>query len=131
MERLKIFFDGKCIICHREMLYYKDLDEKKNQALEFIDISSPDFNASSYGLDTKEIHIHIHSIYKNKTYKGVDTFIQIWSRVPPYDKVVFWAEKFKPWLKHSYNLFALYIRPHLPKRKCDDGYCDTANILKL
>lgn len=128
-EKLKVFFDGQCILCHREMIHYKSID--KLNKIEFIDITDESFLAEDYGLDPDEINIHIHSIYKNKVFKGVDTFIEVWKRIPPYDKVVPIAEKFKPLFKSSYNLFALYIRPFLPKRSCDDGYCDTKNSLKL
>lgn len=124
MDKLTIFYDGACIICHREMMRYRDQDVHQN--LNFIDIAASDFDASAYGLDPDEVELHIHSQDESgNTFKGVDTFAEVWKRVPPYDKLspVLSHKLFKKLLKPSYNIFAHYIRPHLPKRDCDDGVC--------
>ncbi len=126
MEKLTIFYDGACVVCHREMMRYKNQDV--HSKLEFIDISSPLFRAEDHGLDPKEVELHIHSKSESgEIYKGVDTFAEVWKRVPPYDKLtpVLSHELFKKLLRPSYNIFAHYIRPRLPKRDCEDGVCSS------
>lgn len=125
MNNLTIFFDGKCILCFREIKHYKKLD--KHHLLRTIDISASDFDASAFGLDTEEVNVNMHSIDEDgNIYIGVDTFAQIWSRVYPYSHFSFIlkSKTLRPLLKFGYKVFAYKIRPRLPKRKCDNGNCE-------
>jgi predicted DCC family thiol-disulfide oxidoreductase YuxK len=125
MSELKIFFDGKCVVCDAEINHYLKLDSDKN--LKAIDITSPSFSANDYGLDDKEIHIHMHAIDdKGNIYTGVDSFREIWRRLPYYNKLVPLSEVdiLKPAYNLGYSIFAKYIRPNLPKKKCDSDYCN-------
>jgi predicted DCC family thiol-disulfide oxidoreductase YuxK len=124
-EALTLFFDGKCILCYREVNHYLKLD--KDDLLRPIDISSDHFSADDYGLDEREININMHAMDESgNIFVGVDTFAEIWKRVPYYNKVssVLENKTIRPALSLGYKVFAEYIRPNLPKRKCDDGSCD-------
>ncbi len=125
MEKLKVLFDGACIICAKEVHHYKKID--KNDQLELVDISAVDFSASDYGITENDANLHLHAIDSNgNIFVGIASFVEIWSRVPPYHYLVpVFDNKFlRPFFNTGYNVFAKYIRPKLPKRaNCDDGSC--------
>lgn len=126
MNKLTIFYDGKCMLCFREIKHYKKLD--RNNFLKTIDISATDFDATIFGLNHNEVHINMHSIDDDgNIFVGVDTFAQIWTRVFPYNKIAFVlkSKKLRPLLTILYRVFAYKIRPYLPKRNCENGYCET------
>jgi len=125
MEKLTLFYDGNCILCFREVKHYLKLDKKG--LLRPVDIASDLFDAEEFGLDVKEININMHAKDESgNVFVGVDTFAEIWKRIPYYNKASFILEsrKLRPALNIGYKVFAHYIRPNLPKRKCDDGNCD-------
>jgi predicted DCC family thiol-disulfide oxidoreductase YuxK len=125
MDKLTVFYDGKCNLCFREIRHYKKLDKKNN--LVTIDISARDFDAKSYGLDPQRVQVHMHSKSEGgEIYIGVDTFAEIWKRIQPYDKASFILESklLRPLFDFGYKLFAHKIRPNLPKRKCDNDSCE-------
>lgn len=124
MEKLTVFYDGKCHLCFREIQHYAKRDKDKN--LNLVDITESTFDASAFGLSDAEVNLHMHvQNSEGETFKGVDAFIEIWKRIPPYQLLipVFENRLLKPfWLK-SYEVFAHHIRPKLPKRNCEDGAC--------
>lgn len=125
MNKLTIFYDGKCNLCFREIRHYKKLD--KNNNLKTIDISANNFDAKKYGLDPEKIHIIMHAIDEEGIFHlGVDTFVEIWKRVPPYNKLTFVLESktLRPFLNKMYKVFAYHIRPRLPRRKCENDNCE-------
>ncbi|MCR9205699.1 MAG: DCC1-like thiol-disulfide oxidoreductase family protein [Halobacteriovoraceae bacterium] len=122
---MTVFYDGKCIVCFKEISHYKKLD--KHKLLRTIDISASDFEASDYGLDSKQVNLNIHSIdARGNVFTGVGTFSEIWKRIDPYSKLAFILEnqKLKPLFNIGYKTFAHYIRPNLPKRKCNNESCE-------
>lgn len=130
MGPLRVFYDGKCIICYREIQHYLKLD--KSKSIIAIDIAGPSFNADKYGLNETEINIHIHSMDDSgQVFTGVDTFFEIWKRVPPYSRTAFLlkSKKVRPLLDVGYKVFAHHIRPRLPKRKCEDDYCSYKSMV--
>ncbi len=124
MEKLKIFYDGKCHLCYREVYHYAKID--KNNRLALIDISDQKFAAKDYNLSDQEVQLHLHvQDEQGQYFKGVDAFIEIWKRLPQYRFLIpiFNNGLLKPGWKFAYNLFAKHIRPKLPKRNCIDGAC--------
>ena len=124
MDQLRIFYDGACHLCYREVKAYKKKDY--SNLLLLVDISSNEFDANNYGLDNHLVNIHMHSMSEDgKIYKGIDTFIEIWKRVPPYNKLIpiFENSALRPLFDSGYNIFAKFIRPNLPKRDCENGQC--------
>lgn len=121
-QKLKIFYDGKCYLCYHEVMHY--LKRDKNNLLEAVDIENTNFDAKAYGLDDKKVKLHLHVMDTNGNIKvGVDSFFEIWKRVGPYHVLipVLSLGPIKWIADRFYNLFALYIRPHLPKRKSCEG----------
>jgi predicted DCC family thiol-disulfide oxidoreductase YuxK len=124
MDTLKVFYDGKCHLCFREVMHYKKRDSKN--VLELIDISHSTFNAADYGLDEDQVNLHMHAMDASQNvYKGVDSFVEIWRRIPPYSLLISIVNNslLRPGFNLSYEVFARYIRPRLPKRQCDDDAC--------
>ena len=124
MEKLKIFYDGKCHLCYQEITHYLKLDKK--DLLTGVDIADTDFDASFYDLDQTEVNIHMHAADESgRIYKGIDAFIEIWKRLPLYSPLVkIVGSKFlRPVSDIAYDFFAKKIRPNLPKRKCASGAC--------
>ena len=102
------------------------LNTLNNNLLELIDISSIEFDPKMYGLEASQVKMHMHTIDENNNiYKGVDSFLEIWKRLPYYNLLAPIAKNkyINPPMIIAYNIFARYIRPRLPKRKCPDNTC--------
>jgi predicted DCC family thiol-disulfide oxidoreductase YuxK len=125
MEKLTVLYDGKCPLCYKEILHYKKKDSK--DLLKCIDITHPDFKIDDYGLQIEAVNLKLHSIDESGTvFTGIDTFLEIWRRIPGFSLFTKVAQnKFmRPTFDVFYIIFAKYIRPKLPKRDCDSGYCE-------
>jgi predicted DCC family thiol-disulfide oxidoreductase YuxK len=125
MTKPKVYFDGKCIICSTEIAFYQK--KKGSEELEWVDISTDDFNAQAEGLDPEKVQKVFHVRDENgQLFLGVDGFIEIWKRIPT---LKLWVQ-----LSHlpgarivmnlGYTLFT-QIRPYLPRRKtsCTNDHC--------
>lgn len=125
-DKLQVFFDGACVVCATEVQHYQKLNRQGQ--FEFVDISHPAFRVEDYGLDRAEVQMQMHSKDSNgRIYVGVDSFVQIWRRLPNYQWAANLAEKVwvRPVLKVGYHAFTK-IRPFLPRRRgslCTDGTC--------
>jgi predicted DCC family thiol-disulfide oxidoreductase YuxK len=125
MDKLTLFFDGKCSVCVAEVDVYRKLDT--DNKLNYVDISSPRFDASLVDIPEDRLNKYFNIQLEDGSFvEGVDSFIEIWKRVPKL-KALAKIASFKPihFVMHlSYLLFA-EIRPYLPKKQCStDGYCD-------
>ncbi len=126
-KEFKIFYDGACYLCSTEIDHYRKKDT--TVPFDFVDISSAQFNAASYGLNPKQVNLEMHVQCEDGTIrKGVDAFLEIWRRIPSYQKWAWALERnwIKPVLDVGYFCFAR-VRPFLPKRKgaeCKTGACD-------
>ncbi len=121
MKKLTVFYDGLCQLCSREINHYKT--QAGADLIQFVDITSSTFDAAAEGIDPVKAHQVMHV----KTTKGeiliaVDAFIEIWKVLPRYK----WAARIaqiylvKKILLIFYYIFAIGIRPYLPKRKNND-----------
>ncbi|MBC7397227.1 MAG: DUF393 domain-containing protein [Bdellovibrionales bacterium] len=121
--KTKIYYDGACHLCSREMDHYRKHAKKAH--LEFIDIAHPAFSASAEGLDPVKINRDMHvRDAKGNIHTGVDAFIELWRVMPgyaPFSKMA-GLPVVNPILKAGYEVFSR-IRPLLPKKK--NNYCDT------
>jgi predicted DCC family thiol-disulfide oxidoreductase YuxK len=124
-KKLKIFYDGACLVCHTEIEIYRKHDE--NKQIEFIDISLPTFSEKEYPVTKKDLNKYFHIQTPNGLFiHGVPAFMEIWQLLPKWQ----WLEKLtnniicRPSMKIGYFIF-VYIRPYLPKRKnCESGSCN-------
>jgi predicted DCC family thiol-disulfide oxidoreductase YuxK len=81
-KKTKIFVDGNCIICDREISHYYRI---RPDLFELIDISASDFNAEAYGVQLKDVNDNMHIQTEEGEFRvGVDAFAYIWSRIPRY-----------------------------------------------
>jgi predicted DCC family thiol-disulfide oxidoreductase YuxK len=125
MNELKILYDGKCHLCFKEIQHYL----KKDQIglLKGIDISDPKFDAAEFNLTEEQVNLELYSIdAEGNKYKAIDTFLEIWKRVPPYQYAIPIINQrlMRKGFDLAYFVFSRYIRPKLPKRKCGHGYCE-------
>ena len=107
----QIFYDGACYLCSTEIGHYRK--KETSVPFEYIDISSPDFDAKAYGLKSDAVQLEMHvKTEKGEVKTGVDAFLEIWRYIPSYQKLA-WAldrEWIKPVLRVGYFGFAR-IRP--------------------
>jgi len=115
-NKVKIFYDGNCIVCDLEISHYARMLPK---VFELVDISHPDFLAARYGLDPRAVNEHMHvATEEGEIRVGVDAFAYLWSKIPRY----LLASRFivLPGVyglaKLGYSLFAKY-RFLLPKKR--------------
>ena len=123
--KLYVFYDGNCLVCDTEINFYK---KNQNQNLiNWIDISSSNFNAVDYGLENFPFKKKLYAKKGNEFIEGVNTFIVIWKTLNIFSFLVY-LSKFKIIryvMNQGYNFFIL-IRPYLPKKnRCTDNYCET------
>lgn len=123
-KQLKVFYDGLCPLCSREIDHYRT--KQKSDRIEFVDIARPEFNAEREGLDPKHVLQRFHVKTQNGDIKeGVDAFVEIWKVLniwTPMQKLAcHWASR--PLFDLGYSLFAK-VRPVFRKQDCDSGYCD-------
>ncbi len=126
---LKVYYDGLCKVCSKEINHYKK--QRGANRIQFIDIFSSGFNAASEKLDPTQIHKVMHVRRQDGSVATrVDAFIEIWSILPKYQWLARIAKNrlFKSGLEMSYSCFAL-VRPFLPRyadsAECQDSpYCE-------
>ncbi len=123
--KLKIFFDGCCYLCSKEIEIYR----RRNAAgyLEFVDISHPDFDPATYGVDSVAVNREFHvQNSQGEIVKGVPAFIEIWQILPGWSVLAKVAANplVNLIMRAGYVIF-VKVRPYLPQRKatCSDGVC--------
>lgn len=125
--KLKVFYDGGCVVCNHEINFYKKRDT--NSRIDWIDINKPGFDASSFGLHPMKVRERFHSITETgEVLDGVESFVKIWKTMQIFRILILLAE----WRPTRYFMDLGYIvfsklRPYLPRRKdlgCDTGACE-------
>ncbi len=126
--QLTIFYDGLCPLCSREIDMFRR--RVTDGTLGYVDISLPEFDAKSYGLDAVAVHHSMHvKRQSGEIITGVDALIAMWQSVPGF-RWLAWLTRMgwmRPFANLGYVIFA-WIRPTLPKRSrsvCDTGSCPT------
>ncbi|MDO3379878.1 thiol-disulfide oxidoreductase DCC family protein [Geoalkalibacter halelectricus] len=125
---LRIFYDGACSVCAREVEHY--LRRDRQERLIGIDISAADFDPTPYSIPLKDFMYELHAIdAQGRVYRGVESFWAIWQAFPGSTLFGFLGTLINlplinPLARLGYQGFAR-IRPFLPKRKskCDSGSC--------
>ncbi len=124
-NQVKVFYDGLCKVCSAEINHYKKMNG--SHRIQFIDITTSDFDASKENLDPQKIHVELHAKDREgNVLTGVDTFILIWDQIDKLNWLGRLAKGnfFKSLLKIQYSLF-VQIRPYLPRKACADSpYCE-------
>lgn len=115
--KLKLLYDGTCLVCHKEISYYMKHD--KNKVLEPIDISSESFKAQDYQLTPYAVNKYFHVIDQNgRLFVGVEAFTKIWKSLEGFETwyKIGGSKVARPFLEFGYFFF-IHLRPFLPKRK--------------
>lgn len=74
---LKVFYDGNCRVCAKEIDVYRA--KADSGRLIFVDIADTDFNANDYGRTDKEFQAELHVCdAEGQFFTGVDAFRKIW-----------------------------------------------------
>jgi predicted DCC family thiol-disulfide oxidoreductase YuxK len=124
MSKIVLFYDGKCVVCAKEIEIYRKMDRANK--LSYVDISSDLFNPSSVSIPEDRLNKFFNVQLEDGHFvEGVQSFIEIWKRLPSLN----WAAQIaslKPiyWSLHLGYLIFAEIRPYLPQKKCGDGYCE-------
>mgnify|MGYP001248902527 CR=1 FL=1 len=92
-KKIKVFYDGKCNICKKEINFYSKIDKNKN--FDWINIHKNKEKITNTGLSKKELLSVLHiQTEKGSIIKGVDAFAIMWSKFR-YLKLLSFALKFK------------------------------------
>lgn len=107
MKKIKVFFDGRCNVCSKEISFYKKIDKKKN--FEWLDINVNQKTLKKYKISFNESLLFLHVINeKDKIIVGVDAFVVIWRQFKYWKILAFIVDK-KPLnnvLKYLYTKWA-------------------------
>jgi predicted DCC family thiol-disulfide oxidoreductase YuxK len=123
---IKVYFDGLCVVCSAEISHYKKMKGSEN--IDFIDITSNQFNSKKENLDPFLVHKELHAKDENgQLHIGVDAFSLIWSKLNKLTWLSRLSRKqpLNSILKMNYVLFTK-IRPYLPRKSCETSpYCES------
>lgn len=121
-NKMKVYYDGGCIVCSREVDHYEKRDSQKR--IEYVDISRGNFDFKSEGLDPLSAKKYFHVRKDGKLIVGVEGFLQIWKELQIWPVMIWLAET--SWtrfiLNQGYALF-IRIRPLLPRKECEPTNC--------
>lgn len=79
--QVKVFYDGDCPLCMREIAFLQRRDAGRGIAL-FEDIAAPGFDAANLGLDHADLMARIHGMLPDGTLiEGVEVFRRVYSAV--------------------------------------------------
>lgn len=111
-SRVKVWFDGACPLCIREISLMRRLD--KNGAINFIDVSED--ADPSCPIDQKELLARFHAEENGKVLSGAAAFAAMWRAIPALRTLGILAKNrfVLAVLERLYILF-LRVRPRLQK----------------
>ena len=74
---IKVFYDGKCGLCSKEIKYYQSVAD--NKLFKWFDIVNNPKHLTSTNISQKDALLYLHaSDENNKLFVGVDAFLLIW-----------------------------------------------------
>ena len=119
LSTIKVYFDGNCGLCSKEINYYRKIDKKN--IFEWVNIYTHDTDLKKLGITKSEALMELHALDENgKMYKGVDSFILIWKNLSFFWSILGILVSFYPiylTAKFAYRKFAIQRFNKL-------GYCD-------
>ena len=110
----KVYYDESCYVCSLEINAVRSRGEACG--IQFIDISSPDFNKDGNYED------EMIGEFGGDTTVGVETFRKMYERMGFVRAVQFSRLPIiRNIVNAGYKVFAYGIRPYLPKKRVDNG----------
>ena len=80
MKLIRVFYDGKCGLCSKEISYYKRIAPKN--IFEWHDIASNPKKLKEIQVSQYDALMYLHATDQKSNLKiGVDAFILIWSNI--------------------------------------------------
>ena len=110
---LKVYFDGQCPLCKREIDFYRK--RAHGEEIAWIDIEHESFDGSTTGLTKETLKTRFHVVKDDKkVFSGGYAFLQLWGFIPGFSWLTrIFGKFFLPALLDKlYDLF-LIIRPAL------------------
>ena len=105
--KCKVYFNNSCSICKFEVDHYKKISKN----IDWIDISSNNIAKKDTKISAKNLLRRLHVKKKDRLFKGVDAFLEIWSEIPRYSFLAILVRKpiiYKlAWF--LYEIFALFL----------------------
>jgi len=104
---IKVYFDGKCGLCNKEINYYKKISPPF--VFKWCNVFEHESELENIKLKIQEALMILHAVDENGTlYKGVDAFILIWSNLNKWKYLAFLASLpiIKKILSLVYKIFA-------------------------
>ena len=77
MKKIKVYYDGNCKVCDKEINYYRRHDTKKKFTWINIHKSKKEIDNLKIGKEDLMNSLHIKTEH-GEIIKGVDAFIRIW-----------------------------------------------------
>lgn len=79
--KIKVYYDGKCGLCSKEILYYMNID--KEDKFTWIDVTEQYDELAKIGISLSSALMYLHVIdYDGRLKTGVDAFFLIWKNLP-------------------------------------------------
>lgn len=110
MMRLKVWYDGACPLCRREVALMQRLDRRR--AIDFIDIAPADA-AALCPLDRTEMLARFHSEENGVLLSGAAAFAAMWRAIPLL-RPLGWAARAPLILRGLDYLYGKFLR-HRPR----------------
>ena len=114
-HNLKVYFDGQCPLCKREINFYRGL--KTNSEITWIDIEEESFDQSQTGISKDKLKRRFH-VEKDNTevFSGGYAFLELWKHVCVSSQIAKILDNyFIPRLLDKLYDFFLVIRPLFQK----------------
>ena len=116
LKLIKVFYDGDCRLCSKEIKFYQKLD--KDSKFDWININQNKDILIKYGLNHIDTQKIFHVIdQKESIKKGVDGFLVIWKELK-YWKILYFIIKL-PIIKQVADIFYNYFAKWRFKKKCN------------
>ena len=111
MSELKVFYDGSCPLCRREISLMRGLD--KDGRIEFAAVSA---GVVSVGVDRAQLLARFHVREDGELKSGAEAFAAMWRAIPALRPLGLLAQRpmVLQALESAYKVF-LRIRPSLQK----------------
>ena len=116
---IKVYYDGKCGLCRREIGHYQKIAEPDR--FHWVDITEDKRELEKSGLtfDVALRRLHAQDL-EGRLYKGVDAFILIWKNLPrwKYLAPLISLPIIKPIADFAYDRFADWRIDRLHAQRC-------------
>lgn len=130
---IRVFYDGACSVCAREIRHYLKMDREGK--LIPIDISAPDFDPAPDDISRETFMAEMHVIDRNgRIYRGIEGFRAIWLAFPGVRRYRLLARLFSlsP-INHAARIgYACFARlrhylPSTPGGRCTGTSCSRSD----